>query len=313
MPGRSDSPAAPPAAPAGRLVPALLLLFLGSIWGLNASLAKLAGLSGVQPLGFSAWQFSGAAVCVALLCVGSGRRIRFDGAHCLYYLLVGVVGTGVPNVNLVTVVRELPAGVTVIALSMVPLFSYAMSLLAGLERFDVPRCLGILLGFAGVLLLVLPEASLPEPEDAGWFLLLLFTPFLYGFASVAAARFRPAGTGSMSLAGGMLLTLAAVLWPTALATGQAFAPAAPPDLPTWAVLGSVAVTTVAYIVFFEIVRLAGPVATSVVGYIVTATGIGWGMLIFGEQHSPYVWGAVAVIFAGLALVNGRQMRAAVLR
>ncbi len=300
-------------APAGRLLPAGLLLFLGSIWGLNASIAKLAGLNGVAPVGFTTWQMSGAAVFVTAACLASGRRIRFDRAHLVYYLAVGIVGTGLPSVNLVTALEHLPAGVAAIALSMVPLFSYGMSLLARYERFDRWRCVGILLGFAGVLLIALPEASLPDPEDAGWFLMLLLTPFLYGFSSVAAARFRPAGSGSMPLAAGMLLVLALGLWPTAFLLGDVFAPALPPDTATWAVLVAVAVAAVAYITYFEIIRLVGPVATSVVGYIVTATGIGWGMLFFGERHSVYVWAAVGVIFAGLALVNGRQARAAVLR
>ena len=31
-----------------------------------------------------------------------------------------------------------------------------------------------------------------------------------------------------------------------------------------------------------------------------------GMLVFGERHSPMVWGAVGLIFAGVALVNSSQ-------
>jgi drug/metabolite transporter (DMT)-like permease len=29
----------------------------------------------------------------------------------------------------------------------------------------------------------------------------------------------------------------------------------------------------------------------------------WGWLLFGEQHSLYVWAAMAAIFTGLALVT----------
>jgi drug/metabolite transporter (DMT)-like permease len=39
---------------------------------------------------------------------------------------------------------------------------------------------------------------------------------------------------------------------------------------------------------------------------VTLTGIAWGVVLFGEHHSPWVWGAAILIFTGLALVNLRR-------
>ncbi len=40
-----------------------------------------------------------------------------------------------------------------------------------------------------------------------------------------------------------------------------------------------------------------------VGYIVTLTGLAWGMVVFGERHSGWLYLATGLIFAGLALVN----------
>jgi drug/metabolite transporter (DMT)-like permease len=314
-PQSSPSPSAPTAPlSTPRLLPAGLLLFLGVIWGLNSSIAKLSGQHGVDPIGFSAWQMSGAAAIVGLACLVRGYRIRFDSAHWRYYLLVGLIGTALPSINLVNSLRYLPAGVLTIGLSMVPLFSYLMSLGLGLEKFDRLRCLGILIGFSGVLLIVLPDASLPNPDDAYWFLIGLITPLLYAFSSVAAAKFRPANATSFPLAGGMLIVIGIVLWPVALIADQGFMPDFTPgfdgqSLGTWSVLIAMAVSSIAYFLYFEVVRMAGPVAVSMVGYIVTATGIAWGMAIFDERHSAYVWAAVLVIFCGLALVNLRQARA----
>lgn len=320
MSGDSHSRAAagPDAAGAsGRLVPALLLLFLGTIWGLNASVAKLAGQNGVAPIGLAAWQMSGAAVVTLIAARAAGLRVRFDRAHWRYYLVVGLIGTAAPNVNMVNALNHLPAGLLMIGLSTVPLFSYLMSLAVRLERFDRLRLGGVLLGFAGVLTIVLPEASLPEANDALWFLIGLLTPLLYGFSSVATAKLRPADASSLPLAAGMLLVIALALWPTAWAAGHVYAPGwpvgeGPERTAALALAGVIAVSSIAYILYFEIVRMAGPVAVSVVGYVVTCTGIGWGMVFFDERHSPYVWVGVAVIFAGLALVNKRQTRAAVI-
>jgi drug/metabolite transporter (DMT)-like permease len=42
---------------------------------------------------------------------------------------------------------------------------------------------------------------------------------------------------------------------------------------------------------------------SQVGYIVTLTGLAWGMIVFGERPSGWFYLATGLIFAGLALVN----------
>jgi drug/metabolite transporter (DMT)-like permease len=57
------------------------------------------------------------------------------------------------------------------------------------------------------------------------------------------------------------------------------------------------------LIFFELMRMRGPVVASQVGYIVCLSGVFWGKLFFGEQHSFWVWAAMATIFAGLALVT----------
>ena len=44
-------------------------------------------------------------------------------------------------------------------------------------------------------------------------------------------------------------------------------------------------------------------------YVVTLSGVLWGIVIFGEQHSPWIWGALAVMLIGLALVTPRPARA----
>jgi drug/metabolite transporter (DMT)-like permease len=55
--------------------------------------------------------------------------------------------------------------------------------------------------------------------------------------------------------------------------------------------------------FFEVMRLAGPVFFSQTGFLVTLSGVFWGWFLFGETHSAYVWAAMAAIFLGLGLVT----------
>ena len=49
--------------------------------------------------------------------------------------------------------------------------------------------------------------------------------------------------------------------------------------------------------FYEVIRLAGPVFVSVNNYLVPLAGVAWGMAIFGDSLSGWVWGALALMTA----------------
>ena len=63
---------------------------------------------------------------------------------------------------------HLPAGVHSVLMSLVPMAAFPIALALGLERFSPRRLLGLLTGLGGVLLLVLPDASLPESTQLIW-------------------------------------------------------------------------------------------------------------------------------------------------
>jgi drug/metabolite transporter (DMT)-like permease len=71
------------------------------------------------------------------------------------------------------------------------------------------------------------------------------------------------------------------------------------------VLALPTITGLAHVVLFELIRTAGPVFFSLVNYFTTASGVVWGMLLFGERHSPWIWAALVLMFGALALVNAR--------
>ena len=67
-------------------------------------------------------------------------------------------------------------------------------------------------------------------------------------------------------------------------------------------------TAVAYTCFLHVIQSAGPVFASQTAYLITLAGVLWGMAIFGERHSPWIWAALALMLAGLSLVRPRQIK-----
>ena len=59
----------------------------------------------------------------------------------------------------------------------------------------------------------------------------------------------------------------------------------------------------AYSLFFYSIKTSGAVFASQCAYIVTMSGVFWGIVIFSEQHSIWVWSSLVVLMLGLVLVT----------
>jgi drug/metabolite transporter (DMT)-like permease len=78
---------------------------------------------------------------------------------------------------------------------------------------------GILLGFAAMMMIVLPETSLPEPAMALWVLVALIAPISFSSENVYLALRRPPASDPVILLCGMLIAGAIMLAPVVWATG----------------------------------------------------------------------------------------------
>lgn len=280
------------------------LLVVGTLWGSTFSVAKFAITAGVPPLGYAFWQCFGSGLVLLAILALRGERLPMGRRQLGFYAMTGALGITAPNVNFYIIVQYVPAGLMAVVITTAPIMTFLIALSLRMERLQWLRVLGLLCGFAGALLLVLPdEVGGDAVSVSGWVLLGFLTPFFYSLNSILTSRWRPTGGSALSFACGMMLAAAALQLPLMLAAGQAYAPLPPFGAPEAAIAVQVAVSATAYIVFFHLVKLAGPVYFSQVGYIVTLTGILWGMLLFDERLAPSVYLAAAVIFAGLALVN----------
>jgi len=302
-----------PPSPASRpnpLLPVALLLLIAGLWGGFFVLIKTAVTGGVSPVNYVFWfTLIGGTV---LLVIGRlrGRWPRARRAHLLFYFKTGLVRFTFANIVLYTAQGHLPVGIMAVLMTFVPIFTHGFSLAFRIEKPDRMRLCGILLGFAGVLLIVLPRTSLPDPALAAWVLIGLGAPLLHALAYVMLSeKNRPPDADSLSIACGTLLAAAVMALPLALALGR-FELVLPPFT-----TGELAMMTHAvlagfnFYAIFELIRLSGPTYMSQANFLSVAFGVVFGMAAFGETHSLYVWGAMGLMLGGVALVNARQKKA----
>lgn len=287
----------------------VFLLALGSIWGLSISTSKLA-VQAFGPFSVVFWYALVAFLVLAAISLVRGKLPPLDGRHVRYYVASGLIGFAIPSLNNVLVVQQVPAGILSTMIATAPVFTYAIALVAGQERFQVMRASGIGLGLVGALVILLPANSLPDAGMAPWVALGLLTPFLYGISAVVISRYMPRETDSITLATGFLGVAVVFFLATMLASGETALPW-PVQWPGSHMILWLGITSsAAYVLYFQIIRIAGPVYLSQVGYLVVTIGVVAGILIFDEQHSLWAWIGIGLMVSGLVLVNLGQLRAA---
>ena len=305
----SDGKTAPGIIDPGLIVPAIMLLGLGALWGLSFSLSKVAAMGGVHPFAYAWMQSTGAALFLTLVCLRRGIPFDLGRDHLKFFAGAAVIGLVLPNINIITTAKYIPAGVMSTVVSTVPVLGYVLAVGLRIEGFRWNSAVGIGLGLVGALLMVLPKTSLPSPDMVPWVLLAFLTPALYACSGIFSDRMRPDGTHSLAAARGMLIVASLATLPLMLAVDGFYPLMANPGPTDFAMLGQICISSVAYILYFEVLKRAGPVFLSLVSYVVTLFGLFWGWVVFGEIHSVWIWGAVGCVFTSLILVNiGRRAR-----
>lgn len=284
----------------------LLLLTLGIIWGTGYSIARFAMTNGVPALGYSFWQSMGPAILMTLIGLTRQQTITFDTKHLTYYVICGLTGIVIPNTNMYFAASHLPAGLLAVVVNTVPIIAYPMAIAARVENFQWLRLAGVASAISGLMFIVIPKTSLPSPHMLPWILTSLITPCSFAFCSVYIARFRPKNSDSLSLASGTLLASTFILAPFVMLSGNFYTPHLPFVTADWVIILEIILSSLGYVLFFQLIKIAGPVYYSLVDTIVALTGLFWGYVIFHEQLNQWMIVAVGLILLGLMLVIKRR-------
>jgi len=281
----------------------LLLVTLGSLWGGMTALAKVVTTAGVPALGYAFWQTLGAGLILSITCIILKKPPPLSYKALRHYLIVGALGSAIPTTNLFYSLSKLPTGIVALVITTVPLFTYLLSLVVRLEHYDWRRALGISLGFAGSIILLLPESSLPSRDLVPFVLLAFISPLFYSINSIYVSKFQSLYIDPIHTASGMMLSSSFMLIFASLATDTFHPMWNNFELEDGLILLHMVLAAITFFMYFLLLRRAGPVYFSQVAFIVTLNAIMWGVFIFDEQHSLWIWLALALIFFGVALVN----------
>ena len=285
-----------------RYFPYLLILCAGILWGVTFSLALIATAEGAHPLFLSAWQVLLTAAFFLVICLIFRVRL-FNLKNIAYYLVLALVGITAPNLLYYNAAPHLSAGILSITISTVPLFTYAIMLLLRFESLMLRRLCGIALGLIAILLLVIPDQGLRSDDASFWILIVIICASLYAIENVYIGRGIPLDVDIRELLFASNLVAVLLQFPVAIYLGVQ-------EPWSWmlsdaglAIACMALVSGIAYSMFFYTIKTSGPVFASQCAYVVTISGVIWGIILFSEQHTAWVWISVVVMMFGLMMVT----------
>ncbi|MGY9018842.1 MAG: DMT family transporter [Alphaproteobacteria bacterium] len=296
-------------SPPNKFLPIALLLMIGGLWGFFFILIKNTVTSGIHPTAYVFWFCLGSGLVVLIIGLLRGRRPPMSKRHLIYYFRAAALRFTIANAILYAAQGKLPVGVMAVIMAFTPIFTHLVSLIAGVEKLAWQRLWGILFGFVGVLIIVVPKASLPDPSLTIWVLIGFGTPLLHGLAYVFLSDSnRPPDIDSLQLATGTLLAAAAMALPISLAIGEFYILAPPFTNGELTMILHFVLAGFNFYGVFELLRIAGPTYMSQSSFLSVIFGVFFGIVLLGEQHSLYIWVAIALILGGVALVNARRAK-----
>ncbi|MCP3918517.1 MAG: DMT family transporter [bacterium] len=265
--------------------------------------------TGFSPFTVATFRIVTGAVALALLArVHAGRWSwprREDRGRLLVCALTGIVLNQGLYLSGLARSNATNAG---LMMCLIPVFTFALAVLARQERFRPVRALGVLIALGGTLPLVFArgEAQLLGEYGVGNLLMALNTLCYAVFLVLSkplTARYSPLMVIAWCYVGS--------LWAAPVfAWGESVAPAETGDFAMWASLAFVLVfpTVVGY--YLNVYALARVRASTTAMYIYfqpLISGLG-GAWILGERPGPGTLVSAVALFAGLALVMRREPR-----
>jgi drug/metabolite transporter (DMT)-like permease len=242
---------------------------------------------------------------IALLIYASIVRAKLEWRERWpWYAIIGITNSAVPFALIAYSEVRLTASLASILNASTPLFTAILAAIFFRDPLTSRKILGLVLGFAGVVVLV---GWSPLKSDLTTYLsvaAMLGATFFYGLSS-NLTRLKLKGAPPLGAAVGSQLASSLALLPLV-----PFNPApATPDLTVLLCLLGLALvcTAFAYILFFRLILETGATRASTVTFIVPVFGVLWGALFLHEPVGLEKILACTIILIGASLVTGLNL------
>ncbi len=256
----------------------------------------------LSPVVIAAIRALGAATALAIAVAAIGQSIWPKGREWRDWLVLGTVNGWGPNILVAYALTQMDSGPTALIQASSPLLTAILAqAFLPTERATGDKLIGILIGLAGMALLIGPKAIAGGGTALGVAAMLLLA-LGYAVGNIYARTIPAAEPIRLALGQQSISGIAAFVLALGTVGIEGFAGAGAHAGPLAAL--AVFSTAMPIFLFMRLITRAGTMPASMTGYLIPTVAVIVGVVVLGEPIEPRQILGGAIVLAGVALVSG---------
>ncbi len=292
----------------------LMIIALSVLWG-GSFFFVGAAVREWPPVTVALCRVGGAALVLWPALYLTGARMPISASVWRAFFAMGLMNNAIPFLLNFWGQTHIASGVASILNATSPLFTVLIAhVLTQDEKMSTRHIVGVLLGLAGVAVMVGGEALL---QSAGglWSVLgqlaIVAAALAYSFGGVFGRRFRTLGVAPLQIAAGQVTASSLMILPLSLLIDRPWTLPAPSLFAAASLIGlAVLSTALAYILYFRVIASSGATNAMLVTFLIPVSAIILGVLFLDETLALRHMLGMVLIGAGLLAIDGRLFRRA---
>lgn len=286
-----------------RTIDWLQLVLLSILWGGSFFCVAIA-VAELPPLTVALARVGLAAVVMVAVVHIAGDRLPIRLSDWTLLAGMGLLNNAIPFTVISWGQVHIDSGLASILNATTPFFTVLLAhVLTRDERMTPTKLLGVLIGLAGVIALIGPTAFDGLGVDGLAQGAILVGAMSYAFAGIHGKRLKH--MSSPVAAAGMLIASTVILFPVTMFIDPPVTTMPSPQALAAIVFMAVFSTGLAYVLYFRILHVAGATNVLLVTFLVPVSALLLGISFLDETLTWPAMLGMALIFAGLAAVDGR--------
>lgn len=236
-----------------------------------------------------------------------GQRLPSEPRVWGLLAVVGALNCALPFILFFWGQQYLDSGYASILNATTPLWGVITAhFLTSDEKATPARILGVLVGMAGIIVMVGPEAMKGLSNNLLAQLACIVSTIFYSFAAIYGRRLSQTELTPMAVATGQTMMAALMMVPVVVLVDQPWTMAAPRLDSTLAGLTlALFSTALAYTLYFRLIDRSGASNAQLVAFLMPILAVILGIAFLGESLSGGQIVGAALIAIGLAILDGR--------
>ena len=281
-----------------------IILLIGSAWGLTFSLIKIIVDLGVDPLSIAFWQTIISLIILSFATIFTFKNIEMKVKYilsCIYIALCGLI----PGLIYFHAAYHVSPGILSIAVAMVPMMTYFLSISLKLEIKSFRKSIGLSFGIISIFFLIIPNQETKFLFSLNWFIFACLGSFLYSLENILIAYSFPKKINPLTIAF-LTNSIALIILIPLILYKKFYMINFPPNKEDFFLILIGVISGLCYIIFIYLIKKLGPVFASQTAFIVTLTGFLWSILFFNESFTKWVWISLLLMLIGILLVRSNE-------